>query len=189
MGLGTAIKTAGRMVLRPEARQDARHEWGRRLRGEPALPGPAPTRVLVVCHGNLCRSPYAAARLARRAPALEVRSGGLGAGGGDPADATARRVAAARGLSLEAHRTEVLDAEQVEWAELILAMEGRHVAAIARRWPGAEARTRVLGHFLPAPPYQIADPWGRPEACFHETFERIDRALERLLDLLEVRAA
>ena len=45
---------------------------------------------------------------------------------------------------------------------------------------GRRAKCRLLGHFLEAPPYAIADPWGCDDAVFDATFERIRTALERL---------
>jgi protein-tyrosine phosphatase len=136
--------------------------------------------VLVICHGNICRSPFAAALLARALPDREVRSAGLLAGEGNPADPTALRVARIWDVDLAAHRTRPIAAADVGWADLILGMEGHHAAALERGFPDAGSKSRLLGHFLPSPPYAIADPWGLSESVFEETFERIALAAERL---------
>jgi protein-tyrosine phosphatase len=178
------VKGAGRLALRPESRWDSLHEWRRRLGGEPALP-PGPVRtLLVICHGNICRSPFGATLLASRLPGREVRSAGLGAGDGDPATDTARSVSRRWSLSLEDHRSRPMTGADAEWADLILGMEGRHATQVARRWPGARERVRLLGHFLAAPPYGIRDPWGESEGVFEGTFQRIEQAVERLVSLL-----
>lgn len=180
-------RTAVRLLSSEAARQNVFHEWRRRLRGEPALPEGPVERVLVLCKGNICRSPFAATLLAARAPRIEVRSAGLEASGGDPADPSALRAARRRGIDLEAHRTRpVLDAD-LAWAQLVLGMEGAHAAVLADRWPAAGTKVRLLGHFLPAPPFAIDDPWGRSDEVFDRTFERIARAVDRLVDLVQER--
>ena len=179
------MRTAVRVLVSSRARQDAWREWQRRLGGEPGLPAQDVERVLVVCEGNLCRSPYAAALLAARLPRLEVRSAGLAARGGDPAAEAAQRAAQERGLDLAAHRTRRLVAEDVAWADLVLGMEGHHAVALERHWPEAEPRIRLLGEFLAEPPFAIEDPWGREDAIFHAVFARVERAVARLAARLE----
>ena len=58
--------------------------------------------ILVVCVGNICRSPTAERLLQRYHPELKVESAGLGALVGKGADPTAISVAAEHQLSLEA---------------------------------------------------------------------------------------
>lgn len=179
------LRRMGRIALSRDARQDALHEWRRARRGEPGIP-PGPIRnVLVVCHGNICRSPFAGALLARRG--LAVRSAGLAARDGAPAEPDAVRAARRFAVNLAAHRARRLEGEDVGWAELILAMEGHQLARMRREHPVAAGRAHLLGDFLPAPPYAIADPWGRSESVFAASFERIAEAVERLAARLDAR--
>ena len=71
------------------------------------------------------------------------------------------------------------------WADLILGMQGRHAVEIARRWPQARARTRLLGDFLASPPYGIHDPWGETEDVLARTLDQIAAAVDRFATLLE----
>jgi protein-tyrosine phosphatase len=178
--LPPALRDAARVAVSSRERANARYEWRRRWRGEPALDPAAIRRVVVICHGNICRSPFAAGLLAQRAPALEVRSSGLHAAPGRPAEAAATRAAAAFGVDLAGHAARTMDAADAAWADLVLGMEGHHVAAVRAAWPEARRKTLLLGDFLPGPPYGIEDPWGRDDAFFAETFERIRLATERL---------
>jgi protein-tyrosine phosphatase len=182
--LPRAVARVLRDLFRADARADLRCEWRRRLRGEPALPEGARSRVLVLCHGNICRSPFAAALLAHRDPALEVRSGGIAAGEGVPVDPQARAIAARWQLDLTDHRARPLTAEDVEWAELLLVMQGRHVLGIAERFPEALPRVRLLGDFHSAAPHAIADPWRLSDETFVACFEQIERAVDRVARLL-----
>jgi protein-tyrosine phosphatase len=183
------LRAAVRLALRPEARSDAAHEWRRRLRGGPRpLPGPVRS-ALVVCHGNLCRSPFAAALLAATLPSLAVRSAGLEAGEGEPAAPDAVRAARRAGVDLSGHRTRRLDVADLSGTDLILGMEARHERALVRLAPEVRARVRLLGEFLAEPPFGIADPWGRSDPVFDATFARLRDAVERLARAIETASA
>jgi protein-tyrosine phosphatase len=168
-----------------ESRLGWLHDWRRRLSGEPALPPPPIGCVLVVCHGNICRSPFAAAVLAGRLPGLDVRSSGLAAGADAPADPTAIRVAARLGHDLSQHRSRPLSPADLTQPDLVLVMEAAQAAAFRVRAPALADRVYLLGDFLAAPPFGIADPWGCPEPVFERTFAQIAAALDRLTERLE----
>jgi len=187
---GTALARTAREVARcvrhPPVRRDLMAEWQRRIRGRPPpLPEGPLQRVLTVCHGNIARSAFAGALLSARAPHLSVRSGGLKAEEGRPADEAAVRTATGFDTNLASHRAHAVTAEDVEWADLILVMQGRHVVESGRRWPQASARVRLLGDYLDEPPFVIADPWGHGDDVFRLVFDRIERAVGLLVPSLE----
>jgi protein-tyrosine phosphatase len=167
--------------------QEIAHEWRRRLSGEPALPPRPIGRVLVVCRGNICRSPFAAAYLAQRAPELEVSSSGLAAGVAAPVDPTAVRAAARLGLDISRHRSRPLAPADLADPDLVLVMEAEQAAAFRARAPALSRSVYLLGDFLAAPPFGIADPWGGSEADFDEVFAQIVAALDRLTQRLRER--
>ncbi len=179
--------TVARIVLQPELRQDAFHEWRRRLIGEPALPAGPIRKVLVICHGNICRSPFAERQLARYAPGLEVQSAGLDTEPGSPAAPGAIRIARRFGVDLGDHAARSLKPELLRWADLIVGMQGRHSTQLSRNWGIAPGKIRLLGDFLPSPPHVISDPWGESDAVFALAFERIQDAVRRLAVALESR--
>jgi protein-tyrosine-phosphatase len=88
-------------------------------------------RVLVLCTGNICRSPVVERLLAKSLPALEVRSAGL--------RATAARqcppdwsdlVGEVLGLDMESHRSVPVDSEMLEWAQLVIVMDAKNWTAL-----------------------------------------------------------
>lgn len=105
-------------------------------------------RVLVVCTGNLCRSPLAAALLARdldRAGiAAAVESVGLAAPMGRPTDRKLRRVAAELDVDVGEHLSAPITREHLRWAELILTMTGEQTAQVRTLDPQTEQRSVTL---------------------------------------------
>src|SRR5258706_4928839 len=94
-----------------------------------SAPHPA-LRVLFVCTGNTCRSPLAAialrAELGEDAEQIEVSSAGTAVSPGQPASEGSRRVAAADGFDLAAHRSRAVTADLVRAAGLRFLMRAEH---------------------------------------------------------------
>ncbi|MCW8101729.1 low molecular weight protein-tyrosine-phosphatase [Streptomyces tauricus] len=82
-------------------------------------------RILTVCLGNICRSPYAAAILTHHGgTTVLVRSAGLrDKWAGRPAHQEMLRLAATRGYDLTGHRATQVTPDLLVWADLVLAMD------------------------------------------------------------------
>ena len=87
------------------------------------------TRVVFVCHGNICRSPYAEARAVSFG--LSAASFGLSAGSGEPADPTACRIAARRGIELARHCARDAADFELQTDDLLVVMEPRQARRIS----------------------------------------------------------
>lgn len=136
--------------------------------------------LLVVCHGNIIRSAFAAGLLAQRTGpphTMAIASAGLAAVAARPADAAAVRAAAAHGVDLTNHAARAVTAQAVADADIILAMEIAHCAELRRRFPGARDKTFLLTTLAPDAPFEIADPFGREDAVFLKCFDDICRAV------------
>src|SRR5438445_1417831 len=99
---------------------------------------PNTKRILLVCTGNICRSPLAAALLERALvergiEGLAVASAGTGAWDGAPVSEGAYLVGLERGLDLSGHRARLLTRELVDGADLILTMARHHRARADER--------------------------------------------------------
>jgi protein-tyrosine phosphatase len=133
--------------------------------------------VLCVCLGNICRSPYAEALLRRSLPGIEIRSAGFLAGGRPPPD-VAIAAAAERGIDISRHLSVQLAVELLEWAELILVMDGSQARRVGHRLaaPTRATLVEVLGDFDPAPIGKrvIPDPFGREPEFFDEVYVRVE---------------
>ncbi|MDR6497091.1 protein-tyrosine phosphatase [Burkholderia ambifaria] len=101
-------------------------------------------RILVVCTGNVCRSPAAQALLSRVLPGRTVESAGVAAIGGTPVDPVMNALLVARGFDLSAHRARRVDDRTCRWADLILVMEVAHRELIERTFPTTRGRVYRL---------------------------------------------
>ena len=148
--------------------------------------------VLFVCTGNLCRSPLAEGILKkklaeRRINSVEVSSAGTHALVGEPAAALAVKVAEDRGVDLSRHVSRQLTKEMLKKADIVLAMERRHLdEANAIFNNEGRAKYHLLSDFgLPhLRGHDINDPYGAPREYFMRTYESIEKCVEGLLDEL-----
>ena len=116
--------------------------------------------VLVVCVGNICRSPVGERLLRVAAPDLTVASAGLAAVVGAAADETAIQAAGEINLDLDGHVARQLTDAIGKAHDLILVMEPGHRAEIGRRFPQLSGRTMLFDHWTGAK--GIADPYRKP---------------------------
>lgn len=132
--------------------------------------------ILVVCIGNICRSPVGERLLRKGLPEMEVTSAGLGAVVGHAADARAAEAAAAIGLSLDGHVARQFTAELGRQADLILVMEAEHRRVLAQGHPELSGKVMLFDHWLGGE--GIADPHGRSAEVHAATVARLARAAE-----------
>lgn len=128
-------------------------------------------RVLVLCKGNICRSPFAAELLKKRAIdrhiRLDFRSAGLDTTQGHDAYPLAKSASRKYDVDLDHHQTTPMTMDMVAWADLILVMETAHVVSLDSMAPAARSKTFLLGHFASQATTDIRDPYeGTPEEFF-----------------------
>jgi protein-tyrosine phosphatase len=133
-------------------------------------------KVLVVCVGNICRSPVGEHLLRQMVPGLEVGSAGLGAMVGQPPDALAAKVAAANGISLDRHVARQFTADLGITYDLLLVMEPRHKREIMRLAPQLSGRVMLFDQWTGME--GIADPYRRSQAFHESVFHQIKAAAE-----------
>jgi protein-tyrosine phosphatase len=185
------VRVAGRGLLRGLERQA--HPLRRRLALRRIRRRGPLRRVLFVCHGNICRSPYGEFRLRHLLedalgtdadpPPVVVSSVGF-VHPGRPVPRAALEVAGRRGLDLGEHHSRVLTMPNLRGADLVLVMTGRQRRDLL--WSYGVVDVVHLGDLDPGPieARDVFDPYGHPPEVFEEVYARLDRILGELAALV-----
>lgn len=147
-------------------------------------------RILVLCHGNVCRSPFAAAHLDRTLADgdldREVRSAGLHATEGNASPRLARETASAYGVDLSDHRARPATRSDVADADVVFLMDGLNYHSYRRQFPAATDRAFFLSTAVPdATGLEIPDPYRNGRGAFERAFADVVAAVEEVVAILE----
>ena len=119
--------------------------------------------VLVVCTGNICRSPIGERYLQKLLPDMIIQSAGTGALVGHAADDSAI-----------GHTGRQFTAELGRAFDLILVMERCHLEQVSRLAPEVRGKTMLFGHWLEQ--RDIPDPYRKSDEAFASVYKLIESA-------------
>jgi len=127
--------------------------------------------ILIVCVGNICRSPVAEALLRRDVTGITVRSAGLHAVVGHGAQREMVAVAQGIDLDLTNHIARQFTPDMGKDHDLILVMERAHRDEINQIAPHLTGRTMLFDHWSGA--RGIADPYQNGQAAYEQALAAI----------------
>lgn len=132
--------------------------------------------ILVVCAGNICRSPTGEYLLKNKLENshITVSSAGLTALVGNSAEATASTIALANNIDMSSHQGRQLSSALIAENDLILVMEERHLTDLLRKYPQARGKTFLLGKWIDDT--EIPDPYRQSHEAFEHVYQLIDKA-------------
>lgn len=139
--------------------------------------------ILVVCAGNICRSPTGEYLLKDKLKSrstdnsadslIQVSSAGLTALVGKGAEATATSIALTNNIDMSDHKGRQLSSALIAENDLILVMEERHLSDLLGQYPQARGKTFLLGKWIDDT--EIPDPYRQS----HEAFEHVYQLIEK----------
>jgi len=152
---------------------------------------PAPTSILFVCLGNICRSPLAegvfadAARAAGRETAFRLDSAGTGAWhAGSPPDPRSIEIAARNGIDISGQRARKVSPGDFRRFDLILGMDSSNVAQLHEVAPGARGKIHLFLDYAAGLKKDVPDPYYGGADGFEKVYRMIRDASEAMLSKL-----
>ena len=138
-------------------------------------------KILVVCVGNICRSPIGEALVQQQHPNLIVKSAGLSALVGEGADEKAIQVMDEWHIDMRSHRAQQLTQELMQAFDLVLCMSKDQENWIKQNYTRQRGKVYRMGHWINE---NVADPYKLPIEKFYESRELLNKAVESWKDKL-----
>lgn len=147
-------------------------------------------KILMVCLGNICRSPIAEGVLQHKCKQLGLdwvvdSAGTNGYHNGERPHHMSQVVAKLNGIDISHQRSRPFRADDFDQFDLIIPMAEdviREMKYIAGKKFDPSKVKLLLNYSFPNSNLDVPDPWARSEAAFHEVFSLIDHACEALIN-------
>lgn len=140
-------------------------------------------KILVVCIGNICRSPMGEYLLKEKLPKnIQVDSAGLGALDGYPADKNSIDIMQEQGVDISGHRARQITQRMISEYDLILVMSDKQKKDITRKFPESSGRVYRIGEWDDV---NISDPFQKSRSAFEDAFVKIKQGVDNWVDKLK----
>ena len=140
--------------------------------------------ILVVCVGNICRSPVGERLLKNLLPEKHVFSAGVGAMVGSGVDLTMEKVAKTHGLETAGHIARQITPEMCHKADLILAMSQENIEQIYYLVPEARGKVMLFGKWIDE--VEIPDPYKQKQKVHEEAYRLLEKAAESWVNIIRM---
>lgn len=135
-------------------------------------------KILIVCAGNICRSPFAEVVMKKLLPQKNISSAGLITAKsrleGKPASEPAQILAKNLGYNLLDHKAKQTTTLLLKEADLILVMEQEQKKSLQKLAPEVTGKTMLMSHWCGE--YNIFDPYQKAEQAYLEAFAKVQEA-------------
>ncbi len=149
----------------------------------------APMKFLMVCLGNICRSPLAEGILKHKAKAAGlnwiVESAGTGAyHTGEPPHHLSQKVAKINGINICAQQARLFTKDMMHHYDKIYVMDAENYNDVKRisgnKWDASKVDL-LLNEVYPGQNRSVEDPWYGGEPDFHHAYELIAAACDNII--------
>ena len=146
--------------------------------------------ILMVCTGNICRSPMAEVMLREKLePDLKdivnISSAGVNAINNNRATERAVEAMYEKGLDLSNHKARFLTIDLLKDSDLVIVMEKVHLRLIQNLYRSEKNKTFLLSTFCPdKKKFDIPDPYGSSMKVYRKSATLIERCLDGVIDFV-----
>jgi predicted ATP-grasp superfamily ATP-dependent carboligase/protein-tyrosine-phosphatase len=141
--------------------------------------------ILFVCHGNIIRSPMAKVLLEQKLKQrgtnhIRIVSAGVHASASRTADQRAQVVAQEFGICLNDHRSQRVNANMIDEADVIFVMDFVNEADLVAEYPKATKKICLMGALFEDGEVELSDPYDRDIVKLRACFSRLDKCTNKL---------
>jgi protein-tyrosine-phosphatase/predicted ATP-grasp superfamily ATP-dependent carboligase len=140
----------------------------------------SPKKIVFLCYGNICRSPLAARLAEQRLNGIAIESAGFHEHAGRACPEKMLRIGSSFGVDLSGHRSARVTREQLEHADMVVAMDLENLDRLRSEFPGIAARATLLGLFGNPHRAAISDPYLADESETREICEQVRSGVDGL---------
>ena len=146
-------------------------------------------RVLMVCLGNICRSPLAEGILRHQAlkAGIDMEVDSAGTAGyhiGEPPHRLSQKVARMNGIDIGTHRGRQFTMKDMDCYDRIYVMDSENYNDVRRaagnKWDPAKVDL-LLNELYPGENRGVPDPWYGEEEGYHAVYEMVDKACRNII--------
>lgn len=141
--------------------------------------------ILVLCIGNICRSPLAEAylkqELLKQGSDIHVSSAGLEPLHDYPAHDNSIAIANTEGFSLDGHKARKVTQDLIQKSQLVLVMTNNQVKEVLQRFPEARGKVFLIQN---KPPMDIADPYQKDPQAYADAWKLIQKGIDHWVTAL-----
>jgi len=142
--------------------------------------------ILVLCYGNIYRSPFVEQRLRDHLDdRWKLRSAGFHKKIQRPCDTDYIPIAARYGGALENHRSRCVNREDIDWANLIIIMDRKNYDQLEFNYPNSLDKVVWVAAALDVRIPEVEDPYGKPQDKIERLVKRMDDSVAALGKLLK----
>jgi protein-tyrosine phosphatase len=138
--------------------------------------------ILVLCIGNICRSPMAEGMLRAALPGTTISSAGLGALIGNPADPLSVQLMAEHGIDISAHRARQISTALIAQSELVFVMDLEQKKYVETQYGGARGKVFRL---CEASKLDVPDPYREGIDSFRAAYDLIREGVDVWVDQIQ----
>jgi len=152
-----------------------------------------PVKILMVCLGNICRSPLAEGILQSKLPREQFLIDSAGTGGwhvGQEPDKRSIQTAKQRGLDITHQRGRQIQISDFDTFDYIYVMDNSNYKNVMALAPTEEAKSKVqmiLNELFPNENADVPDPYYGGQNGFEQVFDMLDDACEIIAEKLKTK--